>query len=118
MEDLQAIQEIYLTLGIGGLSFVVLVVVLVFLLKSVLPTLNTIKDLLVTMENNQGVTDEVLRNSTRAIEELAKSNDNVANALELLKNSTETMEEKIDHISKTSERTEKDILVIKTKLHQ
>lgn len=81
----------YLEIGAGGISFLVLVAVLVYIVKSIKPAmkaqevaLEKMKISVVNLNNSSVNTNNVLDRVDRAIEENAKSNDNVASALELL----------------------------------
>lgn len=70
----------YITVGAGGVSFVALIIILYQQLKHVTPGLNKIH------EDNK-IMRTIIENNTKAIDEVSKSNTNVAEALKLLQNS-------------------------------
>lgn len=116
IETANDLKEIYLAIGVGGMSFITVISILVFMLKSILPALETIKEAIGSMTENSSVTTEVLKNNTKAIEELAKSNDNVATALELLKHSTENVEMGIGKVQQLDEDINKQLIVLNERL--
>lgn len=109
MEGLQELKEAYLAMGVGGLSFIVLLSVLWFLLKSVKPTLEQIRQ-------DGAVTQSVIQNNTRAIEEMSKSNQNVAMALTILDKSMSNVHSDIKEIKEANDRIEHTLLVLGTKI--
>lgn len=109
MSELNEMKEVYLAVGIGGTSFIALLGVLYFILKSVLPRLNSIQEM-------GAVTQTVIQNNTRAVEEVAKSNQNVATALQILDKSMNNVHTDVRKTLDTVEHTEKMILVIDGKL--
>ena len=109
MEGLQELKEAYLAMGVGGLSFIVLLSVLWFLLKSVKPTLEQIRQ-------DGAVTQSVIQNNTRAIEEMSKSNQNVAMALTILDKSMSNVHSDIKEIKEANDRIEHTLLVLETKI--
>ena len=76
-EILSSVVDKYLDRGLGTIAFILLVLGIIYYAKSLRP-------LLVQM-NTQSNTNEVLiKSSTEAVREIAKSNENVASALALL----------------------------------
>lgn len=78
--DLGNMVKSYGAIGAGGLSLVVLLWLLVYLVKKINPLLDQIQS------DNQSH-KEVIKNNTEAIKEVSRSNQNVAQALALLDNS-------------------------------
>lgn len=103
MSELEGLKEIYLAIGVGGVSFIVLVAILGYLLRHIFPLLNNIMKMLEVLK-------EVLQNNTKAIDEMAKSNQNVATALELLKRSMTSVETKLGQVQDSNENIEKSII--------
>ena len=96
MPEVNEIRDLYLAVGIGGMSFLVLVFVLYFLLKSIIPAISGLKDLVVALRQDNAV-------NTKAIEEFAKSNDNVATALNLVSVSMARVETGMEKVEKEIE---------------
>lgn len=109
MAELNELTKIYLTIGVGGMSFLVLVVVLWYLLKYVLPVLNQIKQ-------DGALTQSIIQNNTKAIEEMSKSNQNVATALTILDKSMSNVHSDVKKVVETNEDIEKMLLVMDEKL--
>lgn len=109
MQDLNELKEIYLAIGVGGVSFLVLVVVLWYLLKTVLPILHQIRQ-------DGAVTQSIIQNNTKAIEEMSKSNQNVATALTILDKSMSNVHCDVKKVVETNEDIEKMLLVMDEKL--
>lgn len=109
MSELNEMKEVYLAVGIGGSSFIALLGVLFFTLKSIIPVLNQLKE-------GYAVTQTVIQNNTRAVEEVAKSNQNVATALQILDKSMNNVHSDVRKTLDTTEHVEKMILVMDGKL--
>lgn len=105
VEQLNQMKDLYLAIGVGGISFLVLVIVLWFLLNSVVPLLNQI-------QKDGAVTQNVIINNTRAIDEMSKSNQNVATALKLLDKSMSGVQDDVQKITKLNEGMENMLLVV------
>lgn len=103
MTDVEGVKELYVTLGVGGVSFIILVCILGYLLKQVYPILNSILQMMEVLK-------EVFNNNTKAIAEMSKSNQNVATALSLLNRSMTNVETKIDEVKETNESIEKTMI--------
>ena len=82
--EFKEVLDGYMAVGAGGLSVIILVWLLIYLVTKIKPALDTIQ------ESNL-VHSEVLKNSTEAVREVSRSNDNVANALVLLNHSFSTL---------------------------
>lgn len=123
MPPINEIKDMYLVVGIGGMSFIALVFVLYFLLRSIIPAVNSLKDIVLALRQDNAI-------NTRAIEELAKSNENVATALTLVKHSMINVEtgiantqaglEKVqlglEKVLESNEEAVKHLIVVDTKL--
>lgn len=116
MPPLDEIKDVYLVTGIGGMSFIALVFVLYFLLKSLIPTVDSLKDIVLTLRQDSAI-------NTRAIEELAKSNENVATALNLVKHSMTNVETEMNNVQtglekvlESNEECLKHLIIIDTKV--
>lgn len=116
MPPLDEIKDVYLVTGIGGMSFIALVFVLYFLLKSLIPTVDSLKDIVLTLRQDSAI-------NTRAIEELAKSNENVATALNLVKHSMTNVETEMNSVQtglekvlESNEECLKHLIIIDTKV--
>ena len=103
MSELEGLKDLYLAIGVGGLSFLVILAILGFLLKQVFPILQSILRMMEVLK-------EVLQNNTKAIDEMAKSNQNVATALDLLKRSMTSVEIKLDEVQDSNDNIEKSII--------
>ncbi len=110
------IKDVYLVTGIGGMSFIALVFVLYFLLKSLIPTVDSLKDIVLTLRQDSAI-------NTRAIEELAKSNENVATALNLVKHSMTNVETEMNNVQtglekvlESNEECLKHLIILDTKV--
>lgn len=109
MQELNELKELYLAIGVGGVSFLVLLSVLGYLLKIVLPALNQI-------QQDVAVTHSIIQNNTKAIEEMSKSNQNVATALTILDKSMSNVHCDVKKVVETNDDIEKMLLVIDEKL--
>lgn len=116
MPPLNELKDAYLVIGIGGMSFIALVFVLYYLLKSLIPAVDSLKDIVLTLRQDSAI-------NTRAIEELAKSNENVATALNLVKHSMTNVETEmanvqteLDKVLESNEECIKHLLIVDTKL--
>jgi D-ribose pyranose/furanose isomerase RbsD len=69
--------QAYLTIGAGGLSFLVVVSTFAYFIK-------TLQPILAKIQADNIVHAEIIRNNTDAIKEVSRSNNNVAKALEIL----------------------------------
>ena len=78
--DFGTIIKTYGAIGAGGLSLVVLLWLLVYLVKKTNPILDQIQS---DIQSHK----EITKNNTEAIKEVSRSNQNVAQALALLDNS-------------------------------
>lgn len=105
VEQLNGLKDVYLAIGVGGVSFLVLIIVLWFILKGVVPILNQIKQ-------DGAVTQSVIQNNTRAIEEMSRSNQNVATALTILDKSMSNVHSDVKKVVRLNENMENMILVI------
>lgn len=108
MTDIEGLKELYLAIGVGGVSFIALIIILGYLLKQVFPILTQIMQMLEVLK-------EVLQNNTKAIDEMAKSNHNVSTALNLLERSMTNVETKIDEVNDTNSTMEKILIKLDAK---
>lgn len=108
MPDVEGLKELYLAIGVGGVSFIALIIILAYLLKQVFPILNQVLQMLEVLK-------EVLQNNTKAIDEMAKSNQNVSTALNLLERSMTTVETKIDEVRESNDDMAKTLIKIDAK---
>ena len=108
MPDIEGLKEIYLAIGVGGMSFIALIIILGYLLKQVFPILTQIMQMLEVLK-------EVLQNNNKAIDEMAKSNHNVSTALNLLERSMTNVETKIDEVNDTNSNMEKILIKLDAK---
>ena len=108
MTDIEGLKELYLAIGVGGVSFIALIVILGYLLKQVFPILTQIMQMLEVLK-------EVLQNNNKAIDEMAKSNHNVSTALNLLERSMTNVETKIDEVTDTNSNMEKILIKLDAK---
>lgn len=111
MSELENLKDLYLAIGVGGLSFIVILAILGYLLKQVFPILQSILQMMEVLK-------EVLQNNTKAIDEMAKSNQNVATALELLKRSMTSVESSLQRVLDSNEDIEKKVTILDTKLEE
>lgn len=111
MGDLEGLKDLYVAVGVGGLSFIVVLSILGYLLRQVFPILQSILQMMEVLK-------EVLQNNTKAIDEMAKSNQNVATALELLKRSMTSVEQSLDKVIESNEDINRMVMIIDTKLDE
>lgn len=111
MSELEGLKDLYLAIGVGGLSFLVILAILGYLLKQVFPILQSILRMMEVLK-------EVLQNNTKAIDEMAKSNQNVATALDLLKRSMTSVESSLEKVIDSNDNIEKGVVMIDTKLEE
>ena len=111
MEELDKLKEIYLAIGVGGVSFLVLISVLMYLLKVMLPILQQI-------QKDEVVTQNILQNNTKAIEEMSRSNQSVATALTLLDKSMSSVHSDVKKVVESNDDIEKRLWVIDGKLNK
>lgn len=104
--DLGVIVKHYRALGAGGLSLVVLVWLIVYVITKQYPILEQIK---VDNESHK----EVIRNNTEAIREMSRSNQNVAQALSLLDNSFSNFGRLMEKHDERAEQIENDVIKIR-----
>lgn len=101
MEETKTLYDMYVTVGAGGLALIVLMGLIIYFFLKLKPTLDKI-------QIDSALGTEVIKNNTKAVEELSRSNDNVASALTLLKTSTdntnETTRQVIELLIKHDER--------------
>lgn len=108
MTDIEGLKELYLAIGVGGVSFIALIIILGYLLKQIFPILTQIMQMLEVLK-------EVLQNNNKAIDEMAKSNHNVSTALNLLERSMTNVETKIDEVTDTNSNMEKILIKLDAK---
>lgn len=109
MSEINEMKDVYLAVGIGGTSFLALLGVLFFILKTILPILTKLRE-------ESAVTQTIIQNNTRAVEEVAKSNDNVATALQILDKSMNNVHSDVKRNLGTTEHIEKILLVMDGKI--
>ena len=117
MEDLKALQDVYLVIGIGGMSFIILVIVLLHILNKVTPALLALKEDTIALQRDTLMYKDAIDNSTQAVQECARSNQNVASALALLERSMTNVEEGVKDLRKTTDKMDKKILVMDEKIN-
>ncbi len=108
MPNIEGLKELYLAIGVGGVSFIALIIILGYLLKQVFPILTQIMQMLEVLK-------EVLQNNNKAIEEMAKSNHNVSTALNLLERSMTNVETKIDEVTDTNSNMERILIKLEAR---
>ena len=108
MTNIEGLKELYLAIGVGGVSFIALIIILGYLLKQIFPILTQIMQMLEVLK-------EVLQNNNKAIDEMAKSNHNVSTALNLLERSMTNVETKIDEVNDTNSNMEKILIKLDAK---
>lgn len=104
--NFESMLETYLTVGAGGLSLLVLVWMVFYLMAKINPTLTQIK---VDNESHK----EIIKNNTEAIREVSVSNQNVAQALSLLDNSFGTFVRLMEKHDSRAEGMENEIIKIR-----
>lgn len=104
--DLGTIVKTYGAIGAGGLSLVVLVWLVVFIITKQNPILEQIR-----MDNESH--KEVIRNNTEAIKEVSRSNQNVAQALSLLDSSFTSFGKLMERHDMRAENIENQIIKIR-----
>lgn len=106
--------------GIGGLSFLALVVVLFYLVRNfvrdIATTLKGVEHSMYKVKEGNAVNNQILLNNTKALEELAKSNNNVAGAIELLKSSICDVKDRMETVNENIIEMDKKVLLLELKL--
>lgn len=110
MSTLTEMKEVYLAVGVGGMSFLALLGVLYYNLKCINPVLNQLME-------HQAVTQQVIANNTDAVKEMGKSNQNVATALQILDKSMNNIHSDIQKNLQHSENIEKVVLIMDEKIN-
>lgn len=100
--------EEYTAIGAGGISFLVLIWVVHFMMTKMYPVLDRIKE-------DSAVNCEVIKNNTDAIKEISRSNDNVASALQLLNSSFKQLERVLTIHDQRAEKMQENIVRIQEK---
>lgn len=109
MGDINELKDLYLAIGVGGMSFIVLIYVFWYTLTRITPILNQIRQ-------EGAVTQSIIINNTKAIEEMSKSNQNVATALTILDKSMSNVHTDVKKVVDTNENIEKILLVMDDRL--
>lgn len=109
MANINDIKEMYLAIGVGGISFVMLVYVLWYYITKITPLLNQIKQ-------EGAVTQSIIVNNTKALEEMSKSNQNVATALTILDKSMSNVHTDVKKVVDVNDSIEKMLLVMDERL--
>lgn len=109
MGDINQLKDVYLAIGVGGLSFIVLVSVFWYSLTRITPLLNQIRQ-------DGAVTQSIIQNNTKALEEMSKSNQNVATALTILDKSMSNVHTDVKKVLETNDSIEKMLLVMDERL--
>lgn len=117
MDELKAIQEVYLVVGIGGLSFIILVTVLLHIIYKITPALQAQKEDIVALQYNTLMYKDAIDNSTQAVQECARSNQNVASALALLERSMTNVEQGVKDLTRTTTKMDKKLVAMDEKLN-
>lgn len=107
---LKELSETYIAIGAGGLSIVVVVWVLVFLVRKLYPLIESLK-------MDYAVYSEIIKNNTEAVKEVSRSNENVATALKLLDNSNLQIVALLDKHDNRSETIENSVIRMDEKLN-
>lgn len=82
--DLANVNKIAAEFGMPFLISVLAIWGVVYYFRKIDPRLVKIEEHLVRQDNNQSAVEEIAKNSTAALNEVAKSNQNVAHSLQLL----------------------------------
>lgn len=109
MGDINELKDLYLAIGVGGLSFLVLIYVFWYSLTKITPILNQIRQ-------EGAVTQSIIVNNTKALEEMSKSNQNVATALTILDKSMSNVHADVKKVVETNDSIEKMLLVMDERL--
>lgn len=109
MGDINELKDLYLAIGVGGLSFIVLIYVFWYSLTRITPILNQIRQ-------EGAVTQSIIVNNTKALEEMSKSNQNVATALTILDKSMSNVHVDVKKVVDTTDNIEKMLLVMDDRL--
>lgn len=110
--SLNEMKDVYLAIGIGGLSFLALLVILFYVIKSILPLLAQIKEYQLEAKEKQAVTEQIVSNNTEAVKEVAKSTQNVATALQILDKSMNSVHSDVLETKKITQNIEKTVMLI------
>lgn len=110
MKEVNELKDLYLAIGVGGVSFLALLGVLYFLLRTLLPIVNQIKQ-------DGAITRTIIQNNTKALEEMSRSNQNVATALALLDKSMSNVHSDVKELLETTDEIDRRMLVIDEKLN-
>lgn len=122
----------YATYGAGGVSFMVLVYILFYIIQKVLPVLQELRDEVKlskdyinnAVKNNKDFSDNVeervdkiTESYDNVLDEIKNSNNNIAKSLELLSQSQEMIVKLLDKSEERSINMEKEITKLNERLN-
>jgi Sec-independent protein translocase protein TatA len=107
---MKEISEAYIAVGAGGLSVIVVIWILIFLIKRLYP-------LIASMKEDNNAYKEIIKNNTDVVKEMSKSTENVATALKLLDSSINQLGTTLDRHDKRSEDIENNVIRMDEKLN-
>ena len=106
MTGISEVTKMYLSLGAGGAAVIVILWLVHFLVTKIHPILGEIK-------RDSSTYMEVVRNNTRAVDEVSRSNDNIATALSVLNGSFVSLTALMDKHNNRAERIENEIIKVR-----
>ena len=113
-------MKLYLAVGAGGFAIVILGLSYYKLVTNmtchITPALEKLEAAVSEIEIENSASKEVVRNNTDAIKEVSKSNDNIAAALSLLRNSLDTVVKVLDRHDQRAEKIDENIGKIRGEL--
>lgn len=109
MFKVEVVAETYIAVGAGGLAVIAIIWAFIHNMRKLEPRLQN-------LEQGQEIQTEVIRNSTDAMKEVSRSNDNIASALNLLNATNKAVVEIINKQDDRSEQTLNTIIEMKAKM--
>lgn len=103
----------FITVGAGGISFLIVASLFWYMVKNILPTLRNLEEAL--KDNTDNVSQSNERQEKMMIE-IKKSNDNVAKSLEILSVSNDNLAKLLERQERKLEAIERDNTVIKERI--
>lgn len=116
MEGFKALADTYIAIGAAGLIIVVFIWLLINQQNNLIKQQNEMFPLIQNLVKNNEVHTEVIRNNTGAIQEVSRSNENVAKALLLLRETSVSQTKLLEKHDQRAEAMENKIIEIEVSM--
>lgn len=98
------IIEQYASVGALGVSFIVLMIIIIYMVKSLKPTLDSLIESVSSLKIENQNYKSAMDNNTKALEAVAKSVDEVAKSNQVIADMVRTFSNALDNQTKTIDR--------------